>query len=76
MHRINKHRYYLFYVLINIDSLFSVSINDMKHVYVFYFITAAGSGCVDSVIGLGAVNGLLLVSLSISVIINIYCFIR
>ena len=42
----------------------------------FSFITAAGSGCVNSVIGLGAVNGLLLVSLSISIIINIYCFIR
>ena len=40
------------------------------------FITVAGSVCVDSVIGLGAVNGLLLVSLSISIIIHIYCFIR
>ena len=38
--------------------------------------TVAGSGSVDSVIGLGTVIGLLLVSLSISVIINIYCFIR
>ena len=46
------------------------------NISMFSFITAAGSGSVDSVIGLGAVNGLLLVALSISVIINIYCFIR
>ena len=42
----------------------------------FLLSLVAGSGSVDSVIGLGAVIGLLLVSLSISVIIHIYCFIR
>ena len=40
------------------------------------FITASGLGYFDSVIGLGAVNGLLLVSLSISIIIHVYCFVR
>ena len=40
------------------------------------FITISGLDYFNSVIGLGAMNGLLLVSLSISVIIHVYCFVR